>query len=64
MKARRKARTYATAGVVVSYLSTGYSVIWGSYWWSTMLNVTIFGMTCAISGVTWWMSRPTGFDQK
>ena len=57
MKPRRKARALATLGVCLGWCSTASTVIWGSWWPVVLLNMTVWGLTCAIAGVTWWMTR-------
>lgn len=53
MTNRRKARMLATIGLTLAFLSTGYSAIWGVWWWAKLFNLVLFGMTCGVSAVTW-----------
>ena len=55
--ARRKARILALTGVVLGFGSTSYAVVFGSFWPFQLLTVAVFGLACAIGGITWWTTR-------
>jgi hypothetical protein len=51
---RRKARVLAATSVVIGWCAAAFSVVSGAHWPVKLINLTVFGATCAIAGVTWW----------
>lgn len=61
---RRKARSLAATGVILGFGATSFGLIAGNSWPFQLFNVAVFGLTCAIAGVTWWTTRQSDAEDR